>query len=62
MVIAAMAGPYSINTLGSTSIPTDTKKMAPNRSFTGATTRSMLSASTVSAKILPIIKAPNAAE
>ena len=43
-------------------IPTDTKKMAPNKSFTGATSFSIFSASTVSAKIDPIIKAPNAAE
>ena len=33
-----------------------------NKSFTGATSFSIFSASTVSAKIDPIIKAPNAAE
>ena len=41
-------------------MPTETKKMAPKRSFTGVVTRSMLSASTVSARMLPIMNAPNA--
>ncbi len=45
---------------GSTSIPTETKKMAPNRSFTGCTTRSIRSTSMVSARMLPITKAPKA--
>ena len=53
---------YSTIMAGSTIIPTDTKKMAPNRSFTGATSFSMDSASTVSARMEPIMKAPNAAE
>ena len=53
---------YSTIIAGSTIIPTDTKKMAPNKSFTGATSFSMVSASTVSAKIDPIINAPNAGE
>ena len=42
-------------------MPTETKKMAPKRSFTGDTMRSMLSASMVSARMLPIMKAPKAA-
>ncbi len=46
--------------LTSTSMPTDTKKMAPKRSFTGFTTFSILWASTVSASMLPITKAPKA--
>ena len=40
--------------LGSTIIPTDTKKIAPKRSLTGFTNRSMDSASMVSAKIDPV--------
>ena len=47
---------------GSTSIPTDTKKMAPKRFFTGSTSLMMRSASMVSAKMLPMIKAPKADE
>ena len=43
-------------------MPTDTKKMAPNRFFTGSTSFSILSASIVSANMLPMIKAPNADE
>ena len=59
----AIIGPmYSTIMAGSTIIPTDTKKMAPNKSFTGATNFSMVSASTVSANIEPIINAPNAGE
>ena len=61
-VIITMGHIYSTIMAGSTIIPTDTKKMAPNKSFTGATSFSIFSASTVSAKIDPIIKAPNAAE
>ena len=58
-----MIGPmYSTIIAGSTIIPTDTKKIAPNKSFTGATNFSMVSASTVSAKIEPMMKAPNAGE
>ena len=53
---------YSIRIFGSTSIPTDTKKMAPKRFFTGSTSFSMRSASTVSARMLPMIKAPKAEE
>ena len=46
---------------GSTNIPTDTKKIAPKRFLTGSTSRMILSASIVSAKILPITNAPKAA-
>ena len=45
---------------GSTNMPTDTKNTAPKRFFTGSTSRIILSASIVSARILPITKAPNA--
>ena len=41
-------------------MPTDTKKIAPKRFFTGSTTLIILSASMVSARILPITKEPNA--
>ena len=51
---------YSTNILGSTSIPTETKKMAPKRFLTGSTNFSIRSASMVSARILPMIKAPKA--
>ena len=51
---------YETMILRSTSMPTDTKKMAPKRFFTGSTRRMMRSASTVSAKIDPITKAPKA--
>ena len=51
---------YSAMTAGSTSIPTETKKMAPKRFFTGSTSLIILSASTVSASMLPITNAPNA--
>ena len=55
-----MGSQYCMSTSGLTNMPTDTKKMAPNKSLTGDTTRSMLSASTVSANMLPIMKAPKA--
>ena len=58
--IANIGSQYSASTAGSTIMPTETKKIAPKRSFTGVVTRSMLSASTVSARMLPIINAPNA--
>ena len=47
-------------TAGSTSMPTDTKNMAPNKFFTGSTSFIILSASIVSARMLPITKAPKA--
>ena len=43
-------------------MPTDTKKIAPNKSFTGFTKCSIRSASMVSAKIEPMTKAPRADE
>ncbi len=53
---------YSTKVSGLISIPTDTKKTAPNKSLTGFTRCSICSASLVSAIIEPIIKAPNAGE
>ena len=53
---------YSMMSATSTIMPTDTKKMAPKRFLTGATRCSMVSASTVSARMLPMTKAPKAAE
>ena len=52
----------SYNITGSINIPTETKKIAPNKSFTGLTKCSICSACVVSAIIEPIIKAPNAGE
>ena len=57
-----MGAAYCTSICGSTSMPTDTKKMAPNRFFTGSTRRSIFSASTVSASMLPMMKAPKADE
>ena len=57
-----MGTAYSTIIAGSTIMPTDTKNTAPNRSFTGATSRSIDSASAVSARMDPIMKAPNAGE
>ena len=56
----AIGRAYEISMLGSTSIPTDTKKIAPNKFFTGSTKRIILSASMVSANMLPMTKAPKA--
>ena len=53
---------YSMMRFTSTIMPTDTKKMAPKRFLTGATRCSIFSASTVSARMLPMTKAPKAAE
>ena len=53
---------YSHNTSRSISMPTETKKMAPKRSFTGLTNPSICSASTVSARMAPIMNAPRADE
>ena len=53
---------YSMRILGSTSIPTETKNIAPKRFFTGSTSFMMFSASMVSARMLPITKAPKALE
>ena len=60
--IARIGQMYSTIMFGSTIIPTDTKKIAPNKSFTGATSLSMCSDSTVSARIEPMINAPKAGE
>ena len=60
MMITGQA--YSTNTAGFTSIPTETKKIAPKRSFTGCMICSMCSASMVSARIDPMINAPSAVE
>ena len=43
-------------------MPTETKNTAPNKSFSGVTRCSMLSASTVSDKMEPMMNAPKAAE
>ena len=43
-------------------MPTDTKKMAPKRFLTGSTSFSIRSASMVSARMLPMMKAPKADE
>ena len=51
---------YSTRIFGSTSIPTDTKNTAPKRFLTGSTSFSIRSASMVSARMLPMIKAPKA--
>ncbi len=61
-VISITGKAYCTSTAGSTSIPTETKKIAPKRSFTGLIICSMRSASTVSASIEPMMNAPKAAE
>ena len=61
-VIMATGHAYSTSIAGLTNMPTETKKIAPNRSFTGLMMCSICSASTVSASIDPMIKAPSAAE
>lgn len=53
---------YSHSNAGSINIPTETKNMAPKRSFTGLIICSICSASIVSARIDPITKAPKAEE
>ena len=55
-----MGPAYDTMICGSTSMPTDTKKMAPKRFFTGSTTLMILSASIVSARTEPMTKAPKA--
>ena len=57
-----MGRAYSSRIWVSTSMPTDTKKMAPKRFLTGSTNFSMRSASMVSARMLPMMKAPKADE
>ena len=56
-----MGHQYCMSTEGSTIMPTDTKKTAPKRSFSGDMVCSMRSASMVSDRMLPIMKAPKAA-
>ena len=55
-----MGNQCATRSAGDTIIPTDTKKMAPKRSFIDEMAESMRSASTVSANMLPIMKAPKA--
>ena len=57
-----MGRAYWLKASGLTSMPTDTKKMAPKRSLTGPTTLPMRSASLVPARIEPMTKAPRADE
>lgn len=60
-VMTIMGSAYCVSMCGSTSIPTETKNIAPKRSLTGATSFSILCASIVSASMDPTTKAPNAA-
>ncbi len=53
---------YVVSTPGSTIIPTEMKKTAPKRFFTGCTTFSILSAAIVPARIDPMTKAPSSRE
>ena len=53
---------YCTKASGLTSIPTEIKNTAPNRSLTGCITFSIRSASFVPAKIEPMTKAPKAEE
>ena len=57
-----MGSQNSPSTCGLTIMPTEMKKIAPNRSFTGAVIFSMRSASLVPARMEPIKNAPSAAE
>ena len=57
-----MVAQWATMSAGETIIPTETKKMAPNRSLSGVTTLSILSPSMVSERIEPITKAPRAEE
>ena len=51
---------YSTRIFGSTSIPTETKNIAPKRFFTGSTNFIIFSASIVSARMEPMTNAPKA--
>ena len=53
---------YSASTVGSTIMPTEMKKTEPKRFLTGVMTFSILSATTVPAKMEPITKAPSSSE
>ena len=61
-VISNIGNQYSTSMAGSIIIPTETKKIAPKRSFTGLMRCSMFSASMVSARMDPMTKAPSAEE
>ena len=61
-VISRIRTQCSTMTPGESIIPTDTKKIAPNRFFIGSTILSICSLSTVSARMDPITKAPRAEE
>ena len=58
--ISKILGQYSTKLPGLIIIPTDTKKIAANTFFSGVIKCSIRCDSTVSAKIVPITKAPNA--
>jgi hypothetical protein len=59
--ISSTTGQCSESMSGSSIMPTDTKKMAPKRSFTGFTKCSIRSACTVPASSAPMMNAPKAA-
>ena len=61
-VITKIGQAYCPNNAGFTIMPTDTKNTAPKKSFNGFITCSIFSVKDVSAKIEPIINAPNADE
>ena len=61
-VIMIIGTIYSISSPGTIIIPTETKNIAPKRSLSGVTIRSILTDSTVPARIDPAIKAPRADE
>ena len=61
-VMMRMGSQYWAIMAGSTIMPTETKKMAPKRSLTGFTSLSICSASRVSERMEPMMKAPKAAE
>ncbi len=60
VVMTMMGTAYSTSTLGSTSMPMVTKKMALNMSRRGSVMRSMSRISRDSAMMAPITKAPSA--
>ena len=61
-VITTIGSQYLASMAGLIIIPTETKNTAANKSFIGETRCSMCSASTVSAKMLPMTNAPKAGE
>ena len=62
MVMTRICHQYCSKTAGLTIIPTDTKKTAPKRFLIGVVSLWIISASSVSAKIDPMMKAPKADE